>query len=118
MKNKYSSHNDLVKGVLEVCSKFGLETRTEFPLPFGKGSVDVTGNKNNKIIFHAEVKSFPSSVNKKKVKKQLNLYKKYFGKKPDYILISPDAKNCVSIQVLGSLERYSLEDYLSYRTNI
>lgn len=84
-------HDNLVQEIVRECNKLGIETKLETPIPNGKRAVDISDFYNNVPLFHSEVKSSPTSINKKKVQSQLNLYKNTFGNGPDYTLISPGA---------------------------
>ncbi len=108
------NHNKLVKIVSNELKSRGYVVENEKLLPLGKGSVDISCKNKGKYLFHAEVKEMPASIKKKKVSKQLNLYKKYFGNEPDYILISPDAFGEVIFQDLSGKFRGSLDNYISF----
>jgi len=89
-------HDDYVDDIVNYFKRKGYETKIEVPLKNGTGSVDILAY-NEKEKIYCEVKSSPSSLKQKKVKKQLEKYVKEFGKKHKYALISPDSKYQIKI---------------------
>jgi hypothetical protein len=112
MNKKNVLHNDLVKRVGEEFSEKNFLVETEVELPFGQGAVDIYAH-NDEIKIYIEVKSSPQSIDSKKVQKQLQKYKKYFGKENLYCLISPDSRDNPRICSLDRRINCSLDTYLS-----
>ena len=104
-------HNKLVKMISSKLMERGLVVENELPLPFGKGATDISCSLNNKYLFHAEIKESPSTINQKGVRKQLEKYEGFFGKGPDYILISPGSSEIIVQNLSG--KKLNLNDYFS-----
>ncbi len=106
-------HDKLVKIISNELKSLGYGVKNEVELPKGKGATDISCIVNGKFIFHGEVKETPASINKKKVRQQLELYKNYFGDEPDYVLISPNGLGEIVFQNLSGNYRGNLKGYLS-----
>ncbi|MBT4257713.1 hypothetical protein HOD88_00830 [archaeon] len=109
---KNLAHDRLVDLVSARFLLAGFEVQNETPLPSGRGAVDISG-KLGDSQFHAEVKISPTSLNKKKVQKQLERYEAHFGSNADYLLISPGANGEVIVQDSERNFKGGLDSYIS-----
>jgi cellulose biosynthesis protein BcsQ len=105
-------HDKLVKIISNELKLLGYDVKNEVVLPKGRGATDISCIFNEKFIFHGEVKESPTSINKKKVRQQLELYKDHFGDEYDYVLISPNGSGEIIFQNLSGNYRGNLEGYL------
>ena len=108
-----SKHDLLVERVSNELRACGYSVANEIPVSEGRGAVDISCSDKVRAIFHAEVKDSPTSINKKRVRRQLELYRSFFGEEADYVLISPDANGQVMFQNFAGF-RGNIQEYLSF----
>jgi len=94
------NHKYFVKHAENYFIQKGYNVELEIPLSNGKGAVDIFAY-NEKEKVYAEIKSSPSSLNQKKVKKQLEKYVEEFGIQNKYLLISPDSDGKIKINTFN-----------------
>ncbi|MEX0920749.1 MAG: hypothetical protein WDZ62_00595 [Candidatus Pacearchaeota archaeon] len=103
------NHSKLVKEISDFFIEQGFNVLNEVSLPRGKGSIDIVAIKGE-IQINGEVKTSPSSVLMKKVKRQLNNYSDY--QRGDCVLFSPLSKDQIFAQRLGESLKNPLYEFV------
>ena len=103
-------HDMLLRKVEEEFILNNFLVEKEVKLPFGKGALDILAY-DDISKFYIEIKSSPQSINSKKVQRQFNKYRNYFGDENIYFLISPSAKGEPRICSLDGTINCLLENF-------